>query len=475
MNLNKDPRLLITGLERPIYTKYATLSYSWGPNPKHLTLTADNLQDMCKKIPLDTLQKTFRDAIQTVRALDIFYIWIDSLCIIQSGEGSIKDWEEQAAAMNEVYSNCTPNISADHAVNADEGCFVHRDLELLKSVYFKWKGRDHALIEDDMGMRLSDTPLGKRGWVVQERLLSPRVLHFGRDQIFWECQDIPFASEIFPGGLDIRKIPFNIEIPLIGGRPGVVDWSKIVSQYSKCSLSFPAKDKFMAISAIAERFAEFYKDDYIAGLFGSSMALPEQLLWRVAGTDEYPASVWTGEYRAPSWSWMSIDGPVDISNKGPFRSPFGSFMSDEAIRRDYPSWNFTKVIDLRVELVNSDKKFGPLKSARIVLQGRLFSDEFLEKLRPCWEAGCPTGTFEDGNLTMTSIMDSGSSTLDEEMPMLFPIGRGFDFHGIILKQEGDAIEETYSRLGYFCVSHGIEGFNHCWREMLGAEKIITLN
>ena len=130
----------------------------------------------------------------------------------------------------------------------------------------------------------------------------------------------------------------------------------------------------MAISAIAERFAEFYKDDYIAGLFGSSMALPEQLLWRVAGTDEYPASVWTGEYRAPSWSWMSIDGPVDISNKGPFRSPFGSFMSDEAILRDYPSWNFTKVIDLRVELVNSDKKFGPLKSARIVLQGRLFSD-----------------------------------------------------------------------------------------------------
>jgi hypothetical protein len=47
--------------------------------------------------------------------------------------------------MSEVYSNCTLNISADRAVNADEGCFVHRDLEFLKSVCLKWKGRGSRL------------------------------------------------------------------------------------------------------------------------------------------------------------------------------------------------------------------------------------------------------------------------------------------------------------------------------------------
>ena len=31
------------------------------------------------------------------------------------------------------------------------------------------------------------SPLSGRGWVLQERLLAPRTLHFGREQLFWEC------------------------------------------------------------------------------------------------------------------------------------------------------------------------------------------------------------------------------------------------------------------------------------------------
>lgn len=39
----------------------------------------------------------------------------------------------------------------------------------------------------------------KRGWVMQERLLSPRTLYF-TDQVMWECTEL-IANETFPGGV----------------------------------------------------------------------------------------------------------------------------------------------------------------------------------------------------------------------------------------------------------------------------------
>ena len=43
-------------------------------------------------------------------------------------------------------------------------------------------------------------PLGKRGWVVQERATSRRTLHFGPHQIYWECRTT-HACEAYPNGL----------------------------------------------------------------------------------------------------------------------------------------------------------------------------------------------------------------------------------------------------------------------------------
>ena len=36
---------------------------------------------------------------------------------------------------------------------------------------------------------VSNGTLGSRGWCFQERLLSPCILHFGRDQLHWECHE----------------------------------------------------------------------------------------------------------------------------------------------------------------------------------------------------------------------------------------------------------------------------------------------
>ena len=87
-------------------------------------------------------------------------------------------------------------------------------------------------------------------------------------------------------------------------------WNKIVQAYSS-SLLTVGDDKLIALSGIAKRQQAQLKDQYIAGLWRSF--LPSQLLWSVKDCrqiNNFP-SVRPSKYRAPSWSWASVDGVVD--------------------------------------------------------------------------------------------------------------------------------------------------------------------
>ena len=91
------------------------------------------------------------------------------------------------------------NIAAAGASDSSQGLFFQKSLKPFQ-VYeldlcldpSKWS-RENPLtakyIMTDLGFwdELSDAPLNQRGWMVQERLLARRVIHFGRDQLFWEC------------------------------------------------------------------------------------------------------------------------------------------------------------------------------------------------------------------------------------------------------------------------------------------------
>src|SRR5438552_2841114 len=48
-------------------------------------------------------------------------------------------------------------------------------------------------------------PLNSRGWTLQERLLSPRTLHYCIDQIYWECNVCMFSED----GACIRADKYN--------------------------------------------------------------------------------------------------------------------------------------------------------------------------------------------------------------------------------------------------------------------------
>lgn len=168
--------------------------------------------------------------------------------------------------------------------------------------------------------------LNNRAWVVQERILAPRILHFGENQLYWECNEKD-ACETFPVSLPQKMMDenprFKSQKPAYDGTRlrcysedwyGLLKfdkdlnnydlWSNIVLAYTRCDLTV-GSDKLVALSGVAQMMRRMLKDEYLAGLWRKW--LPYHLLWY----KEKPAA--TGRsvvYRAPTWSWASVDGEV---------------------------------------------------------------------------------------------------------------------------------------------------------------------
>ncbi|KAK8062785.1 hypothetical protein PG997_014882 [Apiospora hydei] len=162
----------------------------------------------------------------------------------------------------------------------------------------------------------SPPPLLKRGWVYQERLLSPRVLHFCRRELLFECRA---GNQCQCGEREPEVGPKEIFAQLLTGdaaldsRQSHRGWWAMTRQYSQLRLTFE-KDVLLALSGIAWRIGDTRpaEDDYLCGIWKST--LPYGLLWYVPDPNlESPAGSYpqrASDPRVPSWSWASIVGPI---------------------------------------------------------------------------------------------------------------------------------------------------------------------
>ena len=306
-------------LKRP----YLTLSHCWGSAdiPK---LTAKQSSPI---IPIDELPKTFKDAISIANFLGIPYLWIDSLCIRQDSK---EDWEKEAALMNKVYENAFCNIAATASRDSHGGLFYDRDPISLEPCQFVYEQQVFQLIsEGQWEYGIDSAPLNKRGWVVQERWFSPRIIHFSREQLFWECNEL-VACESFPhgppmcGGYPIyRNFKRGLGDSILQGRASLDTpiasleeeptrvWSRLVHQYSNSTLSIRS-DKLVAISGLASAIQGYTKDEYLAGLWRRDII--SQLGWEThhGWPENFLDRLETECYTAPSWSWASVSRPVFI-------------------------------------------------------------------------------------------------------------------------------------------------------------------
>lgn len=294
---------------------YAALSYSWGKNrSKRFKTRAESYNERLNGFHEDDLPQTILDAVILTRKLGLQNLWVDAICIIQ---GNQKDWASESAIMNEVYANATITIAATATKEAVEGFLGKRKTDNKPRISLQSKcsnGIDSGTmhISQRVGSVYEDlerSPLCSRGWTLQERVLSRRTIHFAQDQLYWECQERSVSED----GLDFRD-SFSInnffsntgdltqteEFSQIARR-----WELLITDYTNRTLSH-ASDKLPAFSGLAKEAqnrAGMSQDDYCAGLWKAD--LPRALLWEAR-----PGACQQQKWRAPSWSWASIDGLI---------------------------------------------------------------------------------------------------------------------------------------------------------------------
>lgn len=308
---------------------YVTLSHCWG-SADVIQLRAEKLEGFLVCLSYGQLPKTYRDAVEVTRRLGIRYLWIDSLCIVQD---SPEDWQKEVRTMDIVYENAVCSIAATNSRDSHGSLFYDRVPLLVSqsSVLSSWNGQKptyyKVTVDRVFDEEINLSPLNSRAWVVQERLLSPRILHFGPRQLFWECHEL-LACESSPDGLSgfcggsnwLRKThdPTDDLIVSPTGDQSAVSpyepyqqWLAALEIYTRGGLT-KEKDKLFAISALAKRTREIVKDDYLAGLW--RQCLEYDIIWWVLDTrpDGQQPSTRAKTYRAPSWSWASIDIGVQI-------------------------------------------------------------------------------------------------------------------------------------------------------------------
>jgi hypothetical protein len=502
------PRLVnsadIRGIKDSSKLQYVTLSHCWGSGKLPVTLNAETYPIFRRGIAIEQLTKTFQDAITVTRRLrsdfGIGYLWIDALCILQD---SAEDWRREAALMGDIYGNSWCNLAAVDGHDGQAGLFSRRDSRLIQPVIVKmighksieqvrtwwqtslksisWSSRElqsppldrEWLVVDNEGWRYIDSsPLNQRGWVSQERFLSPRILHFAKDQIYWECQQSRASETFTETEIELwhgnkkhevascnRSILRSPKLSLITLEVAIREWTRFVEHYVKGRLT-QSEDKLPAFAGLARRFQQHFQgSQYLAGMW--HLELERQLLWKpsgghLSGRGEGPIDVLSlpEKYRAPSWSWASIDGVI--------------YIGWERCREASSNYEvIARIVDAKVTAIGGDP-FGQIKDGFLRLQGRLFACLLRKRERVDSESYSypmeaifhkESGDLDSGldsflpssDIQFLPDVDHQYSKLDSSIKLCcMPIQREMGVYGLVLDRTGPE-KGQYRRVGTFDV------------------------
>ncbi|KAH7326984.1 heterokaryon incompatibility protein-domain-containing protein [Rhexocercosporidium sp. MPI-PUGE-AT-0058] len=287
---------------------YTTLSHRWGNEIIYRT-TIENIKTRRNGIDFDELPMSFKDAISVTRALGVRYLWIDAICIVQNDHS---DWMNQAPLMGKIYKHSYCTIAAHSAQNSADGFLKSQSslspVKVATCLSLKaGPGRICIGIPRSFKETIDCSYINQRGWVLQELTLSQRTAHFSNGYIYWECPHTTTPRSV--GYTAEPSIKTSLALKSQGtGEDFVESWMDLVTEYSKCQLTY-GTDKLVAISGIAAEWQSHLGEGggrrYHSGLF--ECTLPRSLLWFSGG-----GSLKRVEKRAPSWSWASVDGQIQF-------------------------------------------------------------------------------------------------------------------------------------------------------------------
>jgi len=291
-------------------------------------------------------------------ALDMRYIWIDSLCIVQDDE---KDWQREAARMAGVFGGSDLTIAAADSYNSHVGLFL--DSIAPPSIHFKENDSSLSMVRFPLADfdRLALTCLNGRGWVFQELLLSKRKVYFAQDQLYWHCQSLGISEDNSSRWLGKRLLPQFSTLHTDNFRTG---WHLLVQSYSQKLFTYQ-KDKVAAMAGIIKWYQDESQQTPVLGMWKES--LMHDLAWVL--THDFNASPKKSPIPGlPSWTWLHWDYRVT------FWTPKGAHQQEGVD---------LQVLDCTVTWIGEAITSG-IKASRLRVKGLL---KRLELKHEIW-AGC---------------------------------------------------------------------------------------
>ncbi|KAK3341995.1 heterokaryon incompatibility protein-domain-containing protein [Lasiosphaeria hispida] len=356
------PRLIDTG-EQGTRQPYLALSYCWGL-AQTLTTTKATHTSRTAGIPWADIPKTLFEAIEFATYLEVPYIWIDALCIVQDDAA---DWASEAAKMKDVYENALLTLSATSAPDVSSGIFLPRTKLTYPLRAANVSARRPCtttheklfLYANDHADHMESYPAMSRGWIFQERLLSRRMLYCAHDELIWECRagivcECAYKGQHSGPGLGVNAVVKYKrqdwlsagQGPQQAGFPVMAMWVDLLATYTHREFT-RYSDRLVAISGIAKKFASLGLGRYLAGVWEAF--LPAQLAWARFPGERARASRRIG---GPTWSWGSVDQPVCFQQVVPW----------ERIKTSF------KLVDSSVVLKTNDPT-GPVETAKLTISG----------------------------------------------------------------------------------------------------------
>lgn len=448
---------------------YIALSYCWG-GPQRLTTTKATLAAWKNNIPANLLPQTIIDAVNVAGELGVSYLFVDSLCIVQDDES---DKAVEIAQMPRIYNSAVVTVSATRAEGVWAGFLFDRGGEKkIRNPSFKLPYRCPTGILGSITLvpfwgtwlRAAE-PLDDRAWALQERLLASRIIDFGEYQTRWHCPHVRDSERYTDGERPFLNFKQRAQKGSLIDRQTLIDfitriekwhsdhtedsddvgysnpWHRLVEMYSLRHLTFP-EDRILAISGLAEEYATYYRSDYLAGAWRTTILL--DIMW--SRPDGVPHCEKGSRLQMPSWSWAAVTGVAMFG----INTVVGQLSMRELV---------LSFVDCQVSLVNERAPFGAVKSGRLVVRGKSRSASLTQWSCDPDREGFHETTFYDTDkqveLALRSVLDCPEPDLENEPQHLVRLLKVFhrvrdDFTvigGLILQQ--NASQADFKRVGAF--------------------------
>ena len=348
--------------------KYVALSYVWGASFSQFRTTKADLISLQSEGSLretktrNSLSGTIQRAMHFTSLLDVDFLWVDCLCIVQDDPIHAAS---QINSMASIYSNSYLTLCAADGVDAESGllgipqCSPPRNVQQDILTFVDGSMASTCVKR----VRYKDSVYDERAWTFQEQVLSRRTLSFTGRGLEWKCQEACAEEQTLefsePQARAFPDLKINRANTLW---PCLHMYDLLVAAYLRRGLTHE-EDILRAFSGILESLSSSMLGGFVSGL--PQCFFDAALLWVPTKnvTRRLDMNSGTVKTALPSWSWVGWKGSIEsqifaFGRSHQRTSPFGAYWP--RVREIYPcvTWFKTDMDALeKFEIPNDYARF----------------------------------------------------------------------------------------------------------------------